>query len=95
MPRQATAAEGAQLWGHDAGINYLSSRYPSGTGWGHTPLDVGEYAVYRVAVWLDSTAPDSAQNATLSFKISFTGMQEEGWDDAGYDGTPYDPDFMP
>lgn len=85
----------AQLWGQSAGINYLSSRYPIGDDWGHTPLDVGEYAVYRVAVWLDSTAPDTVQNATLSFKINFTGMQQEGWDAAGYDATPYDPDFMP
>jgi hypothetical protein len=85
----------AQLWSQAAGINYLSSRYPIGDDWGHTPLDVGEYAVYRVAVWLDSSAPDSVQNATLSFKINFTGMQVEGWDAAGYDDTPFDPDFMP
>jgi predicted ribosomally synthesized peptide with SipW-like signal peptide len=85
----------AQLWGESAGINYLSSRYPIGDDWGHTPLDVGEYAVYRVAVWLDSTAPDGVQGATLSFKINFTGMQEEGWDAAAYDDEPYDPNFMP
>ncbi len=72
----------ADLWsGQTAGKLYLSSRYWDGSDWIHTLLEEGEYAVYRVAIWLDSTAPDSAQNATLSFKINFTGIQEEGWVD--------------
>jgi predicted ribosomally synthesized peptide with SipW-like signal peptide len=69
----------AQLWtGRPAGIALLSSRTPSGT---HTPINPGEVGVYRVALWLDSSAPDSAQNALLAFKLNFTGVQEEGWGD--------------
>jgi predicted ribosomally synthesized peptide with SipW-like signal peptide len=79
------------LWpGKDPGINYLSTRYwnlPSGP-WLDTPMGAGEYGVYRAAVWLDSTAPDFTQNKTVEFTINFTGMQQEAWDEAGYDLFP-------
>jgi len=83
------------LWsGPPAGINYLSSRWWDGT-WHRTPINPGEYGVYRVAIWLDSTAPNSAQGATgpdaLSFKINFTGMQDEAWTEADYDSQPFVP----
>ncbi len=77
---------GGPVAGPPAGINYLSSRYwdDDTDTWYRTPIGPGEYAVYRVAIWLDSTAPNSAQGATgsdaLTFKINFTGMQEEPWD---------------
>lgn len=81
----------AQLWSaQTAGINYLSSRYWD-SAWHRTLFEPGEYAVYRVAIWLDGSAPDSTQDATLSFKINFTGMQEEAWEAAGYDLDPYVP----
>jgi predicted ribosomally synthesized peptide with SipW-like signal peptide len=67
------------LWNNRAaGIEYLSSRTPSGTP---TPIDPKEYGVYRVALWLDSDADDDTQNKSLSFNINFTGVQEEGWED--------------
>ena len=82
----------AQLWsGAPAGRNYLSSRYPIGSSWGRTPINPGEYGVYRIAVWLDSNAPNSTQNSVLGFTINFTGMQEEAWTEAGYDSTPFVP----
>lgn len=74
-----------------AGINYLSSRYWTGSAWVRTPIGSGEYGVYRIAVWLDSTAPDSTQNSTVSFTINFTGMQDEAWTEAGYDLDPFVP----
>lgn len=81
----------AGLWsGQDAGINYLSSRYwppPSGP-WQRTLINAGEYGVYRAALWLDSSAPNSTQHKTVTFTINFTGMQEQAWDDAGYDTFP-------
>jgi hypothetical protein len=77
------------LWtGAPAGINYLSSRGWTGSAWIDTPIGVNEYGVYRVAVWLDSGAPDSTQNSTVGFKINFHGMQKEAWDAAGYDTIP-------
>jgi hypothetical protein len=79
------------LWQVADGINYLSSRFWTGTEWVRTPIGPGEYGVYRVAIWLDSTAPNSAQGATgsdaLTFKINFTGMQDEAWTEANYDDT--------
>jgi predicted ribosomally synthesized peptide with SipW-like signal peptide len=76
------------LWsGAPAGVNYLSSRYWTGSSWLRTPIGKGEYGVYRIAVWLDSAAPDTTQNATVSFTINFTGMQDGAWTEAGYDGT--------
>jgi hypothetical protein len=86
----------ADLWsGQPAGINYLSSRAWYGGTWHRTPIGPGEQGVYRVAIWLDSTAPNSTQGATgsdaLSFKINFTGMQEEQWDEDDYDSQPFVP----
>lgn len=79
----------ADLWpGRPAGINYLSSRYGGDPTWGRTLFDPGEYAVYRMAIWLDGSAPDSTQHSTVSFTINWTGMQVGAWDAAGYDDTP-------
>jgi predicted ribosomally synthesized peptide with SipW-like signal peptide len=80
------------LWaGEPDGINHLSSRYWTGSSWVRTPIGSGEYGVYRIAVWLDSSAPDSTQNSTVGFTINFTGMQDEAWTAAGYDATPFVP----
>lgn len=77
----------ADLWsGQPAGINYLSSRWWDGSAWHRTPIAPGEYGVYRVAIWLSGSAPPETQSATLGFQINFTGMQDEAWTEAGYDG---------
>ena len=70
------------------GRNYLSSRWWGSSTWHHTLINGGEYGVYRAAVWLDGSAPDSTQHSTVSFTINFTGMQEEAWNAAGYDSIP-------
>jgi len=83
-----------QLWlGEPAGINFLSSRAWYGSAWHDTPIGHDEYGVYRVAVWLDSSAPDSTQNAALTFTMNFKGMQQGEWDANNYDGTAFDPNL--
>jgi hypothetical protein len=79
----------AGLWtGASAGLNYLSSRGWTGTSWVDTPILPGQYGVYRVATWLGDNAPDSTQNATVSFTINFTGLEPQEWAAHDYDGTP-------
>lgn len=77
------------LWnGASAGRNYLSSRGGGSPTWVDTPINPGEYGVYRVAVWLDSSASDpSTQNASVGFTINFTSLQVEQWTLNNYDGT--------
>ncbi len=75
------------LWsGVPAGLNYLSSRGWSGS-WTDTPIAAGQYGVYRVAVWLDSSAPDSTQNSTVGFTVNFTGLSPAQWAADNYDAT--------
>lgn len=80
-----------QLWsGQAGGINYLSSRWWDGAAWHRTLINPDEYGTYRVAIWLDSSAPNETQNKTVDFSVNWTGMQEEAWDAEGYDLTaPY------
>jgi hypothetical protein len=75
------------LWsGAPAGRNFLSSRGGGSPTWIDTPINPGEYGVYRVAVWLDSSASDpSTQNASVGFTINFTSLQMEQWALNGYD----------
>jgi hypothetical protein len=78
------------LWaGQSAGINFLSSRHWTGSAWQDTAIQPGQYAVYRVAIWLDSSAPDSTQNATASFTINFTGLSTQQWTLNNYDNTAF------
>ena len=39
-------------------------------------LDPGEYAVYRIELWLDSTAGNAYQNKTMGFTFNWFGTQD-------------------
>ena len=68
-----------QLWngGSSYGMHYLASVTPNNDA---TPIYKGEVGIYRVAVWLDSTAaaPDT-QGQTASFSLEFHAIQLNQW----------------
>jgi len=74
-----------------AGMNYLSSRgggSSNASTWIDTPIAPGQNGVYRVAVWLDSSAPNSTQGQWASFDLDFHGVTTDGWAAGGYDLNP-------
>jgi predicted ribosomally synthesized peptide with SipW-like signal peptide len=84
-----------EVWtGEAGGRNYLSSRYWDGA-WHQTPIGVDEWGTYRIAIWLDSSAPNETQGKQVDFSVNWTGMQIEGWDAAGYDSQPFEDPFTP
>ncbi len=68
----------AQLWGESCRHQLPQQPLLDGLDVGPYATRGGSTAVYRVAVWLDSAAPNTAQNDALSFKVNFTGMQDRG-----------------
>jgi hypothetical protein len=69
------------LWaGQSAGKTYLgSTSQPDGQGV-KTPIGPSEQGVYKIAVWLDSSAGNDTQGKTLGFTLKFNGGQEELFD---------------
>ena len=65
------------LWNSSAaGKVYLGSVTPSNVA---TPILPGQAGVYKIAVWLDSSAPNSTQGQTATFSITFAGEQLNQW----------------
>ena len=64
-----------------AGKIHLASLTPSNTP---NPIQPGQYGVYRIAVWLDSSAPDSTQGKTANFSVNFSGMTLDQWNSTGF-----------
>lgn len=73
----------ADLWNGGAafGAKNMASVTPGGAA---TPINQGEVGIYRVAVWLDSTAaaPDT-QGQTASFSLEFHAIQLQQWQTNG------------
>jgi hypothetical protein len=66
----------ANIVGAAAGKQYLKTETPSGSP---TPLLAGQYALYKVQIWLDKDTPNDFQNRELRCSMIFVGGQEEGW----------------
>ncbi len=65
------------IWNSSAqGKIYLGSVAPPNTP---TPINPGQYGVYRIAVWLDGSAPNSTQGQTATFSVNFAGEQLNQW----------------
>ena len=68
------------LWDSSAaGQYYLASVAPPLPSTTPTPIEPGQYGVYKIAVWLDSSAPNSTQAQTATFSINFSGITLDQW----------------
>jgi len=65
------------LYGEDVGKWQLKTVSPGHTA---TPLHPGQYAIYKIVVWLDgpSAGPDT-MNKSLSVDLKFKAFQSENW----------------
>lgn len=70
------------IWNSSAvGKIKLASLTPSNTP---NPILPGQYGVYKIAVWLDSSAPDSTQGKTANFSVNFSGITLDEWTANGF-----------
>jgi hypothetical protein len=67
------------LWNNAvvAGKYYLGSTSGHNGAGVQTPIAPGQLGVYKIAVWLDSTAGNDTQGKTIYFDINFNGEQVE------------------
>ena len=69
----------ADLWngGQAFGATHLGSVTPSNVA---TPINAGEVGIYRVAVWLDSSAAAlDTQGQSASFSLEFHAIETQQW----------------
>ena len=65
------------IWNSSAaGKSLLASLTPSNTP---NPIQPGQYGVYKIAVWLDWSAPNSTQGQSASFSVNFSGITLDEW----------------
>jgi hypothetical protein len=68
------------IWDSSAqGQYYLASVAPPLPSTTATPIMPGQVGVYKIAVWLDSSAPNSTQAQTATFSINFSGITLAEW----------------